>query len=679
MRLGFVLAILMAAPAAAQMLDDHLTGIARKHWEARAREVAALTTREGIAARQQWARTKFTDLLGGFPEKTPLNARITGTLERDGYRVEKLVFESLPGFYVTANVYVPARLGRPFPAVIGTAGHSDAGKAQWNYQRAWIGMAKRGFLVLALDPPGQGERLEAFDPELGTSRIGIGTPEHTTVGVQCLLTGGNLARYVIWDGIRSVDYLLTRNDVDPGRLAVAGNSGGGMQAAYLALAEPRLAVAAPSCYMTSSEKLWTDLGPQDAEQNVAGFLSAGLGLADFALAFAPRPFLMLTATRDFFPIAGARATYAEVRAIYQTAGRAEAAGFFEFDDTHGWSLPRREATYRWLERWFHHREDNGAEGDFREEPESALNVTPTGQVATSFGGETVRSLNAALAEQLARSRKPVTAETVRKRLAIDPARLPAAQVVGRTSRPGFRVEEILLTTEPGISIPVLVLVPEPGGGRRPAVLYLHSAGKAKDAVDQPDPAALVGEGRVVIAPDLRGWGTTKGGSGLHGGAYQTGMRAILLGRSMAGMQVTDLLSVFAYAASRDDVDAANISILAKEQAGPLALMAALLEPRIARVACQDAILSYLDYVRAKYPVVMPNLIVPGILRDFDLPEIAAALAPRPVWLVAPVLPSEAKAPLAVAKLAYRSAANVRVRERPGGWPFPVVYRDWLGR
>ncbi len=265
------------------MTDEYLTAIASKLWSRRAAEVAQIRTPDEVRRRQAYVREKIVAALGGWPEKTRLNARITGALERDGYRIEKLVYESLPGFHVTANVYTPSRGRPPFPAVVGVAGHSATGKAFPVYQRAWIGLVKRGILVIAIDPPGQGERYEYWDSELGRSMAGGPTAEHSMAGIQCLLTGTNFARYETWDGIRAVDYLLTRGDVDPKRIGVAGNSGGGTQSAYLAAVEPRLAAAAPSCYITSWEKLWTKPGPQDAEQNFAGFLSDGLDFADFLI------------------------------------------------------------------------------------------------------------------------------------------------------------------------------------------------------------------------------------------------------------------------------------------------------------------------------------------------------------------------------------------------------------
>lgn len=214
-------------------VDGFLTEVAKQCWEERAAAVARIRTPDEVAARQAYIRKKVLEALGGFPtEKTPLNARITGTLERDGYRVEKLIYESLPRFYVTANLYLPTTGSPPYPAVLGASGHSANGKAMEAYQRVWISLAKRGFVVLAWDPPGQGERYEYFDAVRGKPRFGS-TAEHTMAGVQCLLTGSNFARYELWDAVRGLDYLLTRPDVDPKRIGVAGNSGGEIGRAHV--------------------------------------------------------------------------------------------------------------------------------------------------------------------------------------------------------------------------------------------------------------------------------------------------------------------------------------------------------------------------------------------------------------------------------------------------------------
>jgi cephalosporin-C deacetylase-like acetyl esterase len=703
-----VLLLLCATRAAAQeplevvgglegMVNAALSARARELWRARDDAVRRLGSAARVEERQRYVRECFLEALGGFPERMPLEPRVTRTLERGDYRVEMLVYESLPDFRVTANVYVPLRRDPPFPAVLGVAGHSDNGKASATYQRAWIAMAKRGFLVLAYDPPGQGERSLYFDPELGRSRVGIGTREHTHAGLQCLLTGHHFARYELWDGIRAVDYLLSRRDVDATRLAVAGNSGGGTQAAYLAVVEPRLAVAVSSCYMTSWKQLWFEPGPQDAEQVLPGFLARVLDFADLALAFAPRPFQIQSATRDFFPIAGARSAYDEARAGYERLGHADRAGFFEHDDPHGWSKPRREATYRWLERWLHARTDDGEEPAFDTEIESDLYATPTGQVSTSYDRvETVQSLNRAVAEALFAKRKAAGLDAaglralVRSRLrmagTLEP---PAVRPVGELGRDGYRVERIALGTAPGITVPALVFRPSGGPARRPAVLYVHGSGKAADAGATGDIEALVRSGHVVLAPDPRGMGESRptSAAGGYDPAWPMLQRALLVDRTLVGMQVEDLLSACAYLEAREDVDPTRVAVVGKGHGGLLALVLAVLQPSLEKVAVEGTVLSYLEIARARYHEGLTAAFVPGVLADFDLPDLGAALAPRPLWIVDPRTPTgalvatdRARKELGPAVLAYERAGRpraFRVLHRPEGWTFDRVYAAWL--
>ncbi len=659
------------------MVDKYLTPIAHKHLETRAARISRISSPADVAERQRYIRERLLDQIGGFPKKTPLNPKVTGTLDREGYRVEKLVYESLPHYYVTANVYVPTSTTPPFPAVLGTAGHSNEGKAYSLYQRVWIAFAKRGFLVLAYDPPGQGERSEYWDSELGRSQVGGPTSEHTMAGIQCLLTGTNIARYFIWDGIRAVDYLLTRQDVDPKRIAVTGNSGGGTQSSYLAALEPRLAAAAPSCYLTSWEKQWMDPGPQDAEQDFVNFLKDGLDFGDFLISFAPKPIKMMAAIRDFFPIDGARATFAEARRIFEVMGQGDKIGFFEYDDTHGWSKPRREATYRWLEQSLHQRADEGVEPEFDTEPAVNLNCTATGQLSTSLKGETVQSLNLALAE---RTYRPKTSPDIAGRLGLTVQRgVPAASRYGEVGRDSYRIEKIALDTEPGIIVPVLVFVPAAGETRKPAALFVNPAGKSADAGASGDLEALVRAGNVVLSVDPRGWGESASAAGRSGyrASFQTAMRALLVGKTMAGMQVGDLLRAFDYLVSRPDVDASRVSIIGKGNGGVLALYAAALEQRITKVACEGSVVSYMDIVRARNHDGMMDIVVPGILREFDLPDVVRTIAPRTVWLVSPRTPAGAPAPMEHARAQYGTQQGLRVVERPEGFSFGKVYAEWL--
>jgi hypothetical protein len=190
-----------------EMLHRYLLDQARQHFEARRKAIAAIKTPDDIARRQKDLRAFFLRSLGDLPDRTPLEPHVVGTLKRDGYRVEKIIFESRPNHHVTANLYVPE--GKPpFPGVLVPCGHSDNGKAHVDYQRMCILLARNGMAVLCYDPIGQGERFQFLDTR--GKPVVRGTTEHTMAGIGALLVGRQLASYRIWDGFRALDYLASR-------------------------------------------------------------------------------------------------------------------------------------------------------------------------------------------------------------------------------------------------------------------------------------------------------------------------------------------------------------------------------------------------------------------------------------------------------------------------------------
>ena len=215
-------------------LYRYLSGQAFERLERRAEAVAKLKTADQWRKRQAEIRMTLNDIVGPFPEKTPLNARVTCIVRKDGFRVEKIVYESMPGYYVTSALFVPNDLKGKAPAILFCIGHSDAAFRRPLYQHVALNLVRKGFVVLAIDPVGQGERLQYYDPEAGESRIGGSTLEHSYPAAQCFLSGKSIARYFIWDGIRGIDYLLSREEVDPDRIGCHGLSGGGTQSSYIA-------------------------------------------------------------------------------------------------------------------------------------------------------------------------------------------------------------------------------------------------------------------------------------------------------------------------------------------------------------------------------------------------------------------------------------------------------------
>jgi cephalosporin-C deacetylase-like acetyl esterase len=621
------------------MLSSYLDSKAETLLAERRHRIEGITTRDDLKKRQQYWRERMWADLGGQPERTPLNARTVGVLDRGDYRIEKIIFESRPRLYVTANLYLPARGNSPHPAILYPLGHELGAKAHSAWQYTLANLARRGFVCLTWDPIGQGERVQFYDEDWQDSKLQASTSEHNVMGMQSLLVGLHMAQYTIWDGIRALDYLLSRPEVDPKRVGCTGNSGGGTHTAYISGLDDRIQVAAPSCYITSWHRMLQSIGPQDAEQVFPFWLKDGLDYPDFIYARDGKPFLILSAIRDFFPIGGARATYDEVRQTYAKLDLSDRIAMFEADDGHGYTKPRREAAYKWFTRQLEGAEDDSPESPVQLATEEELQCTPTGQVKTAFpDGADVYKINRAKAEQLRAERRP-SPDEVRKQAAaltyFEPQRGPVhVTSFGKTARAGLTIEKFTYESEPGISIPSLLFIPE-GGGRKGAILIADSRGKSTRARDAE---TLAAEGNVVLDVDLRGFGETRPASNETGsyaryfGDYRNAMMALLVGKTMTGMRALDVVRGLDVLAGRSDVDAARMTVIGRGSAAIPALYAALFDRRVSSVVAEGMLNSYDTVVSDRIAIGVTEQIVPSVLKHFDLPDVVAAIAPRQVIL-----------------------------------------------
>ena len=265
---------------------------------------AKLKTRADAKNYIRGVKEKIAKCFGQLPEKTPLNAKITGTIERDAYTIEKVIFESRPGFLVTANLYLPKGEKKPRPGVVGSCGHSTNGKAEPAYQSFSQGLARLGYVVLIFDPIGQGERLQ-YAHLKGKGGPGVGVGEHLYAGNQQFLVGEFLGTWRAWDAIRALDYLLTRSEVDPRHVGITGNSGGGTMSTWLCGLESRWTMAAPACFITTFRRNLENELPADTEQCPPHALALGLDHADFLACMAPKPVIVLAKEKDYFDARGA--------------------------------------------------------------------------------------------------------------------------------------------------------------------------------------------------------------------------------------------------------------------------------------------------------------------------------------------------------------------------------------
>jgi dienelactone hydrolase len=645
----------------AEQFERWLDTQAERALAAGARARQQVVTADDVHRRAADVRREVLRGMGGLPDaRGPLQARITTTVAREGYRIDGLVFESLPGFFVTANLYVPDGTTSgpaPFPAVLGTAGHSDLGKAADTYQPVWVNLARRGVMVLAYDPPAQGERFEDYDPQTAKARVGTGTRAHSHAGQQCLLTGTSIARYFAWDGVRALDYLLTRPDVDPERIGIAGNSGGGTQAAWLAIVEPRLSVVDVSCYITSWSALWKGPGPQDMEQVLPGFLSSGLDFVDMITAAAPKPYLVSSATRDFFPIDGARTTVAEARRVYAALGAPDAIAHAENDATHGWSKPLREAAYSWFERWWRRDQppprspaallmpNPPPESPVTLESAAQLQASPTGQVSTSFKARTIFDINADRARGLARGRPRVTPARLRAVLQIgDDVMLPprSPHVVDRRAADdvkGLRAERLdVKADDEGVALAALLIHPSTPSRGSVVVVGGRDAAAPDDRANAERAARLwTTRGYLTLVLHVRGAGALAPARAASGYAsdYQLSARAWLLGTSVVSWQVRDVLAGLSLLTRELPGATAQRVLHAEGLTGPAGLFAAALGP-LSAAWIERGLVSYQDLATTRHYMASSRLFVPGILEVTDLPEIMALAAPAAIHLVRPV-------------------------------------------
>jgi cephalosporin-C deacetylase-like acetyl esterase len=620
-------------------LYNHLSGQAFELLKERAELVENIETPGEWQQRQQYLKETLLNLTGPFPEKNPLNATITRTIEKQEYRVEHIVFESQPEFYVTSSLFIPNnRGGEPAPAILYVSGHTVDGYRSGAYQHVILNLVKKGFIVFAIDPVGQGERLEYYDPETGESAVGGPTTEHAYPGGQAFITGSSLARYMIWDGIRAVDYLLERDEVDPERIGITGMSGGGTQTAYIAALDERIYASVPSNYITSFTRLLQTLGPQDSEQNFFRGIAHGIDHADLLAVRAPKPALMMSTRNDFFSIQGARETAQEVSKIYEAYGEPGNFGMAEEDGGHTVPLKNREAMYAFFQ---HHLQNPGSADDLDTDilSEDEIRVTESGQVSQSFGGETVYSLNRAEAEQKLSEREQSreqadvhiqevleTAKSLSGYQAPESVQQPV--FTGRFQRDGYSIEKYFTKGEGDYIIPYLLMVPGQPNGK--ALIYLHPEGKAEEAGEGGEIEWFVKQGFTVLSPDLIGTGEM--GSGQLRREWRT---SVLTGRSIAGIRAGDVVRLAGLLQQEKSPDA--IYGLARREMGPVLLHAAAFDPNIEAVALVESYLSYQTIADTRiYDTSFISNTVPGALMSYDLPDLAASLAPRKLLIAGSV-------------------------------------------
>jgi cephalosporin-C deacetylase-like acetyl esterase len=686
-------------------LTNYLDDIAAKETAARRTNIAAITTRAQAEARQREVRKKILTLIGGLPEKTPLNAKSLGTTQAEGFSIEKILYESQPNFPVTALLYLPdpkpgatSNTQRKLPAIVIAPGHGFIGKAT-DYTFAST-FARNGFAVLSYDPIGQGERLQYPDPaNQGATLLKAATGEHGEAGLQPTLIGDALARTFAWDGIRAVDYLTSRPEIDPNRIGAFGCSGGGTMTALLGALDTRVHAIAVACYLTSFDTLLPALGPQDAEQSTPDFIASGpagpaLDFPDWVELAAPRPYAIISTAQDMFPYAGALATATEARrfyALFDPANAGTKKNLSSFAEGGGPafvpSIPTgptlnpdtsnavpATAALQWITGIGRHGNLGPIAGQIvsfflthlahsdaapilppppapgaspfalpSNLPSDALQVTPTGQVATSYpGSETVHTLTVKRYATLPKPKPLIPSQlqqTIREvthagTKPTDPAPINT-ESPPLASPPEGNVHvrhRFTLATGPGINIQAEFY--RPTDGKHPMLLVLKDSlsptleSSRTEEIKKFRALADAGTAVLVVAPRPSPPGNEETKASILGPFYLTELRAELVGKTLLGLRVDDVIAAVNFMQDSTTGDPNQITAQASGHLGLVLLHAAALDSRIKHITIDHTLESYSSLLQAPMPIDAPEDILPGVLLHYDIPDLIKALGPR---------------------------------------------------
>jgi len=639
-----------------RMMQEYLTRRLRMGYAANHARVMGLQTREEALAYCAEVRAKIPLIFGPWPERTPLNVRVTGELDRGAYRVRKLIFDSRPGFPVTANVYLPQGQAGPRPAVLCLCGHSWLAKAYERYQSFAQNFARMGYAALIFDPMSQGERVQYPDGK-GESLYGSGpnyssVREHNAMDRQQALVGGWIGRWFVWDGIRALDVLLEQDGVDATRVGVTGCSGGGTATAYAVACDPRITMSAPSCWISSWCHDGVNEEPLDGEQCPPGILGLGLEQSDLLLAQAPKPVILLTEEQDFFDQRGSLEAFGRLRHVYRLLGAEENAAYYAGPGPHGIDRNAREAMYAFFNR-------HAGVAASSEEPElvieqpATLHCSPSGQVS-DMGATCVPALTREGSRHLAGMRGAPVGDELRRRVA------SLLNLPRRDGPPDYRVlrpwaprgyarphaNQFVLETDPEFGAQAVVTKLEddwrtarPQRGSGPAVLYLPHVSCDVELREDGFLRELEKQNQAFFACDYRGIGESRPDTcrpdsffHMYGSDYHYASYARMLGESMVAWRVHDVLCTLDWMAS---FGYDRVHLAAQGWGAIPGALAALLDERVRRVTLIHAPVSCAQMAETPMQQWPLSAMLPGVLELFDLPDVYRELTKKELSLIEP--------------------------------------------
>lgn len=604
---------------------------------------AATASPAAMKAYVEECRGKYATLVGEFPQKCELDARVTGVVQESGWRVEKLVFQSIPGRYVTALLFLPqtASAKHPVPCVVHTCGHTDTGKR--SYAAAASYLAGNGIACFVVDPFGQGERIQEIDAA-GKSLTRGPTTEHGLENFGCLLAGTPLFARILWDNMRAVDCLQERPDIDSSRLGAVGTSGAGVQTLLFAACDSRIKAAA-----MSSSIAWGFAGTGlDGCGLIPGIAAEGISLTDIATTIAPRPILYMNGQKDYVKIEDGRKAIAQIRSSFELQGAsADDVRMVEVPSAHSYYVPgKQEAMVKFFcakllgkesVKWNFPGDITASTGSDRRFPSEKFNCTSSGQVLTEYSD--ARSLyneNLSAFEDFEASREEFLSgpeSLIREKVCAligyskSKDKKVKVEYTSTSSYEGYSFTSLRLSRDGRPQIPCSLIVPEGSDPAAPLRLWLYDGGM-DCLLRSPAHIRMACEGRgPVLIADLCGLGQTgrpvfiSGNFKSWNDEYSEFTAAMFLGTTIVGQRVADIETILDFCAMEKGLKGREVKLSASGDCTVPALHAAYLDDRISETVLMHGVKSWRFCL---YPLQKDicGIIVPGAIRYYDLPELS---------------------------------------------------------
>jgi dienelactone hydrolase len=562
--------------------------------------------------------------LAPLPERVPLDLHESAPLDHPWCVVWRVHYQLWPGVYASGLLFMPKAIPqRPAPVMLCPHGHWENGNAHPEVQRRCLNFARLGYVTFS------------------------STQNH----YEDLYVGVSHQTLMIWNNMRALDYLESLPEADRARIGVAGASGGGLQTQMLAALDDRVKAAAIVGLTCDFREIMFPDHCHCTCNHFPGVMrftdhpeTSALGL----------PAAVLYITMNDWTKTFREANFPTIRQLYAANAAGDRVECLYFDTPHTYDKPKREATYRWMDRWLDGR--HSAE-DLREPDEShpfpvETLVNLKAEVPGDKGfGEIGRIYRRERGYQAAAIASPAEWRAYRDRMtavlrellgedAAIPRQTTEASPASTQTEGDLVIERTEYPSEGGIRLPVILLRSAKASGKLPVVILCDGAG-GESLLKERGPGSAVASaeaGSLVVLPDVRFTGAfSYAGDPKKEASWRQAWdrNGIVWGRPVPGLTATDLRAVLDGVAPRPDADMARVTLIARKPAalGIAALFAAVLDPRIAAV---EADLEGRSFEKRDLPLVS------CILQHGDVPQWAAALADRKVTLRNPALDAESR-------------------------------------